>query len=125
MTTIDFIDQYTELSAPVIVNITDVTNETMLITWTSMDEVESFTIVYVGGSGNKVPLRVNVTGEKTSHVLTELQSGETYSVTVIGEKGLALAESEPRTATTGIARVFTWKQHPFQTSPPELRRTKF
>ncbi|XP_033628819.1 tyrosine-protein phosphatase 10D-like [Asterias rubens] len=92
----------TELSAPVIVNITDVTNETMLITWTSMDEVESFTIVYVGGSGNKVPLRVNVTGEKTSHVLTELQSGETYSVTVIGEKGLALAESEPRTATTEL-----------------------
>ena len=83
------------------VNITHVTNETMLVTWTSEDEVEKFTVVYSGTFKDMATQNETVLGEERSCNLSRLLSGETYALTVIGESGAAFAKSEERMQTTG------------------------
>ncbi|XP_022093941.1 tyrosine-protein phosphatase 10D-like isoform X2 [Acanthaster planci] len=97
-----FIVSVTELRAPTIDNITGVTNETMVIAWSSLDIVENFTVEYRGTFEDTETKNTTLPGSLNNYQLTDLLPGETYVVKVIAKSGLALAESKEKQRTTEL-----------------------
>ncbi|XP_038072804.1 tyrosine-protein phosphatase 10D-like isoform X2 [Patiria miniata] len=92
----------TELRAPTIDSISNITKETMLITWSSPDVVENFTVEYSGTFQDTETKNTTLPGTEDSYELTSLVPGETYTIKVIAESERAFAESEERKRTTKL-----------------------